>query len=51
MKSESCWKLHNIQSKKSIMAMWSVQLFVARMRVDGKGGREKGCADFVYSIV
>ena len=26
MKSESCWKLYNIQSKNSIMVMWSVQL-------------------------
>ena len=50
MKSESCWKLHNIQSKNSIMVMWSVQLCIARMGVDG-GGCEKGCTDFVYSIV
>ena len=50
MKSESCWKLYNIQSKNSIMVMWSVQLCIARMGVDG-GGRGKGCTDFVYSIV
>ena len=38
MKSESCWKLYNIQSKNSIMVMWSVQLCIARMGVDGGGG-------------
>ena len=49
MKSESWWKLYNIQLKNSIMIMWSVQLCIARMGVDG--GRGKGCTDFVYSIV
>ena len=35
MKSESYWKLYNIQSKNSIIVMWSVQLCIARMGVDG----------------
>ena len=49
MKSESCWKLYNIQSKNSIMIMWSVsvQLCIARMGVDGGvGGAWKGLHGF-----
>ena len=51
MKSESCWKLYNIQSKNSIIIMWSVQLCIARMGVDG-GGAWKGLHGFCvqYSI-
>ena len=46
MKSESCWRLYNIQSKNSIVVMWSVQICIARMGVDGGGGRVKACPDF-----
>ena len=45
MKSESCWKLYNIQLKNSIMIMWSVQLCIARMGVDG-GGPWRGLHGF-----
>ena len=41
MKSESCWKLYNLQSKNSIMIMWSVQVFnyaLPELGVDGAGG-------------
>ena len=52
MKSESCWKLYNIQSKNSIIIMWSVQLCIAWMGVDGGGGAWKGLHGFcvLYSI-
>ena len=46
MKSESCWRLYNIQSKNSIVVMWSVQICIARMGVDGGGVRVKACPDF-----
>ena len=45
MKSESYWRLYNIQSKNSIVVMWSVQICIARMRVDG-GVRVKACPGF-----
>ena len=50
MKSESCCKLYNIQSKNSIMIIWSV---ITMHCPDGSrwGGPGKGCTDFVYSIV
>ena len=44
MKSESCWRLYNIQSGNSIVVMWSVQICIIQMGVDAGWGTvdEKG---------
>ena len=51
MKSESCWWLYNIQSKNSIVVMWSVQICIARMGVDGGGGACKGLPGFLWHFL